>query len=216
MTAAQLIEQTSIVSVWNALGGGPLRHGRGNAFWRKGADSWSLSLNDDRGAWFDHRDGVGGGVLDLICLVRGGSRQEALKWWAEYRCVQLDGDKPLSPEERRRYAHARQAAPELARRAEIWIIERLEELETLKADALAREDFKALQTASREHHRMNTLKADGAAVVAEYIRARQTDPTGTAAMIAEGERWRDTSEALVNLQIAKWAREAGAALEVAA
>jgi hypothetical protein len=41
---------------WAALGGGPLRGKRGKAFWR-GGDRYSVALDPEKGAWFDHRDG---------------------------------------------------------------------------------------------------------------------------------------------------------------
>jgi hypothetical protein len=215
MTAAQLIEQSSITHVWRVLGGGDLRRGRGRAWWRRG-DGWSVSLDEEHGRWFDHRDGIGGGVLDLVAHVRSGTLGDALRWLAEMRGVTLDGNKRLSREERRRFAQAHQIAPELARAAEVWYIERREELETAKAHALACEDFAALAEAAREHHRLNHLKSDGAAIIRAYLRSQQTDPTGTAALVTQGCDWRKASEALLNLLIARWARDADAAMGAAA
>ena len=47
-----------------------LRHGR------KG----SLAIDLDKGVWFDHEIGEGGGVLDLICRENSGSHREARAW----------------------------------------------------------------------------------------------------------------------------------------
>jgi hypothetical protein len=77
--------------VWSALGG-ELRHSRGRAWWRDG-DGWSVALDDRRGCWYDHRDGIGGGVLDLLTHVRGGTPQDALRWLADFIGVTLD-DRP--------------------------------------------------------------------------------------------------------------------------
>jgi hypothetical protein len=101
-------------------------------------DGWSVSLDDGRGVWWDHRDSVGGGVLSLIQHARGGTRLDAVRWLAEWRGVALDGDSTLSPQERRRYAQARQHAAQLARVAGLWWRERREEMERTKANALER------------------------------------------------------------------------------
>lgn len=190
------------------LDGGDIRHGRGQAFWRRGADGWSVSLNNDRGTWFDHRDGTGGGKLKLIQHVRGGSKAEARRWLANMCGIVLDST-PLSQVDKRRYTQARQDAPTLRREAEIWFIERREELEQAKADALAREDLVALEAAAREHYRLSRLRADGVAIVREYLHAQQDAPEHTSALMQEGEHWRNVSKALVNLVIVRWAREAG-------
>lgn len=73
------ISQIRISEVWRALGGGELQRNRGRAWWRNG-DGWNVSLDDAKGAFYDHARGAGGGVLDLIQLVRGGSRAEAMEW----------------------------------------------------------------------------------------------------------------------------------------
>jgi hypothetical protein len=89
MTATEVVRHTTISRVWRALGGGEIRRSRGQAWWRQG-DGWNVALRDDQGQWFDHRDQVGGGVLDLIRHVRGGSRGDALRWLADWECLPLD------------------------------------------------------------------------------------------------------------------------------
>jgi hypothetical protein len=205
MTAAQLIEQVPISRIWRALGGGEIRRGRGQAFWRNG-DGWSVSLDDKRGAWFDHRDGIGGGILDLIQHVRGGSRTESLRWLSDQFGLPLDYTH-LSREDRRRYAHARRDAPDLARAAAFWWRARREQLESRKAEATAREDWSELESAAHEHYLLSTLRPDE--VVLAYQRAREDDPTGTEELIAGEEDWAQRSEASVIVLIALWAREAG-------
>ena len=105
MTVAEIVSGTPIGAVWRALGGGPLLRSRGRAWWRDG-DGWSVALDDKRGCWYDHRDNVGGGVLDLVVHVRGGTRQEALRWLADMRGVSLARE-TLSPEGRRVWARQR-------------------------------------------------------------------------------------------------------------
>jgi hypothetical protein len=208
VTAADAVRQTRITQVWHWLGGREIRKNRSQAFWRSG-DGWSVSLSDDRGAWFDHRDGIGGGVLDLIQHVRGGSRADALHWLADSGGVPLN-NRPLSPPDRRRYAQARRDAPELGRVALLWWIERRRELEEYKAEALERGDLAALIEPAREHHLLGLLGAEG--IVRAYLRAAGEQPEHTAALVGDGERWAQWSAAAIAALIAQWAREAGASL----
>jgi hypothetical protein len=75
------------------LGGGELRSGRGRAWWRNG-DGWSVSVDAQRGMCYDHRDGIGGGVLDLVMHVQGGTRGDALRAVADMAGVTLDDGSP--------------------------------------------------------------------------------------------------------------------------
>lgn len=90
MTAAEIIGVRPISEIWMALGGEEPKHGRARAFWRKGDNPQSVSVSDAKGAWFDHRDGKGGGVLDLIQRVRGRTRSDALQWLADLNGVTVD------------------------------------------------------------------------------------------------------------------------------
>src|SRR5215472_2083612 len=71
------------------LGGGQLRRNRAQAFYR-GGKGLSVSLNNLTGTWFDHAEGCGGGKLDLIARVNGGTRSDAMKWLAAELGVPLD------------------------------------------------------------------------------------------------------------------------------
>jgi hypothetical protein len=201
MTAVMLIEQTRINHVWHALGGGELRHGRGQAWWRKG-DGWSVSLSDDRGAWYDYRDSIGGGILDLIRHVRGGTRGQALRWLADAMGIELDGNTPLSPKQRQCYARARHDAPELARVATLWHAERRGELDELKREALERDDMLALMAAAQEHHLLSILAPEG--VIRAFFDAKRKWPERTAALIGDGECWAELSKLAVAALIAQW------------
>jgi hypothetical protein len=202
MTGGRIIEQVPITQIWALLGGGKIRHGRGQGFYREGADGWSVSIDNERGRWYDHRDNVGGGKLALIQHIRGGSRGEALKWLADMMGIELDGNTPLSPERRQRYARARHDAPELARVATLWHAERRAELDELKREALERDDMPALMAAAQENHLLTILAAEG--IVRAFFDAKRKWPEHTAALIADGERWAELSELAVAALIAQW------------
>jgi hypothetical protein len=121
MTLSDAIRTIEITQVWHALGGGPLRHGRGVAFYR-GGDGYNVALDDHKGAWHDHRDGHGGGILDLIQRVLDCNRQAAIIWLSE--AFSLDLGNPLSAVERRAFAKARAEAERFIG----WRDERLREV----------------------------------------------------------------------------------------
>ena len=106
------LDLLDILEVWSALGGGPLRGKRGQAFWRDG-DGYSIALEPAKGSWYDHRDARGGGVLALVETALGCDRQAALGW-LEANCG-LD-DLKLTPAERRNRAELNQKANLLAQR----------------------------------------------------------------------------------------------------
>jgi len=110
------IETLSLCDVWTALGGGPLRAGRGLAFWRDG-DGLSVSLQSDKRAWFDHVTATGGGILALVETVLGCDRRGALEWLSDrYGIARSE----RTPSERRDYSRRL----ELARLAAAAIVER--------------------------------------------------------------------------------------------
>jgi hypothetical protein len=110
-TAQEIVSQARITIVWSWLHGPPLRHGRGPAFWRDGT-GYNVSLDDRKNAWLDHKTRESGGLLDLICLIQGCSRRDALRWLADQ--LNISTDKPLSDEEKRVYAQRRERAQALA------------------------------------------------------------------------------------------------------
>jgi len=66
-------------AVFRALLGEPIRSLSRGAQWRYGSKG-SLVVDIKRGLWCDHEAGEGGGVLDLVRRVRGGSRADASAW----------------------------------------------------------------------------------------------------------------------------------------
>ena len=88
----------SILTVWLALGGGPIRHGRSAAFWRGGRRD-SVAIDSKRNLWHDFVMGEGGGCLRLVEVALGLDRPAALRWLQD--CCDLDGPTPRSPQERK-------------------------------------------------------------------------------------------------------------------
>jgi hypothetical protein len=160
------------------------------------SDESNVSLDDSRGLWHDFVTNEGGGVLDVIVRVRGGSRADALRWAADLAGVQLK-DTPLSPRERERWAAERREiernlpTARLWRRAAISLTEDL--LAVLKAALF---DRSLPQPEIGEIGRLEALlgslgRADGATLVEEYRWWVTHCPGMTAAMVRSvkaGER----------------------------
>ncbi len=95
MTAADIIRSTSITAVWAGLGGDPPERGRARAFYRDGDNPHAVSLSDAKGCWYDYRDNIGGGVLDLIQHILGCDRRTALRWLADFTGLPFES-RPLT------------------------------------------------------------------------------------------------------------------------
>lgn len=115
--ATDVCGRVAITAVARALGL-RVRRGRTLATWRDGTH-YSVALSDARGAWCDHVTGDGGGVLELIRRVRGGDRQDALRWLASYAGVPLP-ERTWTATERREWARRRAAAAREAAAVEAW------------------------------------------------------------------------------------------------
>lgn len=126
MTPREILERACISDVWAALGGGPLRHGRGRAFWR-GGNGYNVSLDERRGLWFDHARGKGSGILELIETALGCDRRSAIEWLANHLGVQLD-DRSMSAAARRRWRLRRVWAERETNNLTVWRRQRLDEL----------------------------------------------------------------------------------------
>lgn len=72
--ARDVLSLIRITAVWLALGGSPLRYGRGRAWWRDG-NGYNVSVNDAKSTWYDHAADEGGGILDLVVRVHGGTEE---------------------------------------------------------------------------------------------------------------------------------------------
>jgi hypothetical protein len=105
-TSADVIAAVHISDVYQALTGTKPRQAgigrfRARAIWRDG-DGYNVALDDGRGCWYDHVTGEHGGVLSLVQVVRGGTKQESLRWTADLAGIELT-DRPLTLMERERY-----------------------------------------------------------------------------------------------------------------
>lgn len=177
---------------------------RGRAVWRNG-DGFSVSLNDSRGLWHDFVTHDGGGVLDLIVRVRGGSHQAALRWLADLVGHPLNNER-LSPEQRRLWVQrSRDISTNLPkaykwRRAAASLSEHL--LEKLKeqffsgsSEILSRE----LSDVTRLLARLRNL--DGAELVAEYHLWLQREAALTIGMVRAADRLENAESRAVQAYI---------------
>lgn len=194
--APEIISSVQISQVWRALGGGELRHGHGRAFWRGGDNPQAVSLNDDLGVWFDHVEGKGGGVLDLVQLVQGSRRGEALRWVADLAGIPLD-ERQFTPLERHQYAQQQSefqrdlCQARLFRRTALSVCEEL--LTELKATLFSTVNSESLTDLPAIEQLAAALRrANDDEVVAEYRWWLANHATITSAMVAAG---RDREEA---------------------
>jgi hypothetical protein len=93
--AAEIFSRAKISHVFEAF--------RGVASWRADAKGLNVSLDGSRGVWHDFVSGDRGGILCLIMRQRGCSKQDALRWLADFTGIALE-DRPLTADERARFA----------------------------------------------------------------------------------------------------------------
>ncbi len=183
-----VLSRIRIGQVWSALGGGEVRHNRSRAFWRDG-EGWNVALSDAKGTWYDHRDNIGGGILALIQHVRGGSHKDALCWCAGLAGVPLE-DRPLSAEDRARWATERRALERDLPAAWCWRSaavnlgeEALEQLKTALFDPATRlevDEIGEIGALTRQIARWRRMA--GTELVSEFNSWKQHHPELTSAM----------------------------------
>jgi hypothetical protein len=192
--AGEVIAACKISSVFHALTGTvPRRTGRNTwrapAVYRGGDGKDAVSGDDARGLWHDFVSGEGGGILDLVARIRGGSKREALGWLAEFAGYRLD-ERPLSLAERNKWAqqqltlkhelpkarHWRRAAVDMAEAL-------LDELKSTFFDPIAedRPSSMELQELTRQVARLQRI--DGLDLVTEYRSWMEEQPTLTSSMV---------------------------------
>jgi hypothetical protein len=195
----QALDRVPITAVWEALGGKPLRFHRAPAIWRDTKDR-NVALNDDKGTWYDHARGEGGGILDLIRRVRDGGRKDALRWLGDRFGIPLSEPR-WTPEQRAEWSRQRRAAERAARPlaqcALWWLQERAAELNEMKRAAVRIDhiDVDALAFAARELCRLDNLTADD--VLQEYLRHKQEHPSECAGLVLAGSVWGRACKAAV-------------------
>jgi hypothetical protein len=208
-TAADVVRAVHISQAYRSLTGAEPRHAgnaryRVRAVWRDG-DGLSVSLDDSRGVWHDFVTGEGGGVLDLVQLIRGGTKHEALRWVADFAGMPLE-EKPFSPADRAEWAKKRQdleqALPDARRwqRAAVNMTEDV--LVTLKAalfdPALDQPDTFEIYNAEQLLSRLRRI--DGEELVLEYRRWLESCP-GMAAAMARAMKERERLEERTLLEL---------------
>ena len=186
MTAGYVVASTTITKVWLALGGDPPKRGRARAFYRDGVNRQSVALSEAKGCWFDHRDGVGGGVLDLIQRVLGCDRAGALQWLSNFTGLPHE-DRTATPAEQRALAARREREEREIRDAQSFRIAATSMAELILGelpDAVPeRSDPTQFLLALREAH--------NAALLGIYRDFRAREPRLTAALVYAGEQaWR--------------------------
>jgi hypothetical protein len=177
-----------ITTIWPELGGGRLRRTRGKAFWR-GGDGHSIALDPAKGVWYDHRDGRGGGVLELVMVALQCDQRSALQW-LESNCG-LESRRALSAEERRQHRRERANAEHFGIAAKALAEEVLEQLRSCDP---SRVDFNPL---------LSAIRTGGAALIDEYRAWLDTRPKLTQAMVQAGA----SSQARVQRRLALYLME---------
>ncbi len=184
-----------ILEVWRALGGGSIRHGRAAAFYRGGDNPTAVSIDLERGRFYDHVTGIGGGCLALVETALSCSRADALGWLEQNGFIE---PRRLSPADRRQFAQRRAMAEQNVQTAEAWRAQRLYELDRAKQRADAASDWAALEVAARAEFLLAT--ADGAGMMDAYRHDRQHNAIGYAktmrAAAMDDEVWQRLDDAV--------------------
>ncbi len=175
------LDSVNIAEVWTQLGGGPLRHGRGQAFWR-GGDGFNVVVNAVRGRWTDFATNQGGGILDLVEVVLGVARRDAWRW-LEARGFVARRER-ISGQLAKLAKQQREQAGRTLRFAELWRRGKSAELERQKAAAFYGYDLVRLARASRELVALNAL--GGAALTDKFLCERAENPAVANFLLAQG------------------------------
>jgi hypothetical protein len=189
-TTHEFIKMLAITDVWHALGGGELHGNRGRAFWRN-SDGWSVAINANKNVWYDHRDAVGGGILDLVQHALGCDWSRAIEWAAGFAGA------PIAQSVTR--AH-------VSITADWWNDLRIATWWGITAIMFAEEALETLPFWHCERYELtqilSTINSGEKALVMEYRDWRAREPRLTAAMVHAG-RVRD---ARVQRNLARWIR----------
>jgi hypothetical protein len=193
--AAHVVSAVRISDIYQALTGvTPKRIGRdryrGPAPWRDG-NGLNVAMDDSKNVFHDFVDDSGGGVLDLVVRVQGGSRADALRWVADCAGISVD-DRPLSSADRQRWARER-AQVELIRAEAAYFADAAALMADWALDGLSSEDpERAVHTAILARLRISAE--------AEYRAWLEHKPTWAAALVQAG---RERSRRL-QIALARW------------
>jgi hypothetical protein len=145
-------------------------------------------------------DGSGGGVLDLVQRVQGGSRQGALRWTADFAGIPL-ADHPLSPEERKRWKEERRALEADSPDAHRWrrtfcnYLESEMDSEKAKLFGGGTPDTDAIR--SMTDMLTSYRQMTGAVLVHTYRTWRERQPTLTAWFVRRGYQLEETDRVVL-------------------
>jgi len=201
--AGGALSSVRIAEVWERLGGGELRNGRGRAFWRAG-DGFNVALDLKRERWFDHATGVGGGVLALIQTALNSDRRAALAWLKVESFLEA---RTYSPDERRAYSRRRDAASAVAGEIEHWRTALAEQLNARKVATVEAGDFKALAPVARLCFVLECGTPE--AVAREFFRYRRVNPEEAAVLIEAGRTGWEEARRLAAALVVVLARAPG-------
>jgi hypothetical protein len=186
---AEIKRAASIHDVWSALGGPPLRHGRGQAFWR-GGTGYNVAINAERGTWHDFVANTGGDVVELVRTVRGCDFRGAVDWLADFAGISK------APDNINSFSRDPDTDwPTDLKWATYWKI---------AAEALAEQALREMSPWDLERRGLTsllcTIRLGDAALVEEYRLWRRRHPKLTHAMTQAGKR----SDARVQRRLARW------------
>jgi hypothetical protein len=141
-----------------------------------------VSIDTERGVFYDHVQNCGGGVMALVEIVLNCNRASALAWLESEGFIE---PRRLTHEQRREHARRRDEATSAALDIAHWRIAFILELNTCKAAAAQTWNDVALgRAASLCNLLENGSPAD---VVREFIRQRMADPATVARFVALGQ-----------------------------
>jgi hypothetical protein len=158
------LSQVRFIEVWRTLGGPEIRSGRAPAWWWGSRDP-NVSIDPERGAFYDHVQNRGGEVLVLVETVLNCDRAHALAWLGEEGFIE---SRHLSREERREYARRKSQATSASVDIGYWRRAFIPELNARKLTAVQVGDDEAL---GRAASLCNALKNGSPAdTIREFIR----------------------------------------------
>jgi hypothetical protein len=110
--ASEITSKVECTWLYHELGGPEPRYKRYLPFWRQG-EHYNVSINNEKGCWFDFSRREGGGKLDLIQKVLDCDKRTALRWLANQ--LHIDISEPLTPGERHALMERRRRDEQLQR-----------------------------------------------------------------------------------------------------
>jgi hypothetical protein len=188
LTIAEIKARARIADVWLALGGPELKGRRGVGFWR-GGSGLSVSVDLEKGVWYDHVDAQGGGVVELVMVARGCDFRAALAWLADFTSMDLCESSCRSDN------HPDSDWKGDLERATYWAMI----AEMLTEDALESLPFYDPQRYGLTMF-LRAIRLGAASMVDEYRRFRSRQPQLAAGMVREGRR----HDARLQRRLALW------------